>query len=97
MNRAERRRGRWMTLNPTQDYDSFSAAVGEDGRKVMMALLRQLVGPDAPFDDRMLWNAVRELINAGLLAVYFRQTGDGVEIEPEFLIPNDNGRKAGAA
>lgn len=99
MNRAERRRGRWNKLNPHLDYDGLVKSVGGDGPKLMMAMLRQLAGEDAPFDDRELWNSVRELINNGLLNVYFRFGLDGIEVRPEFLIPtdNDNQRQAGAA
>jgi len=99
MNRAERRRGRWMTLNPKSNYDSFASSVDEDSHKLLMALLRQLVGPEAPFDDRTLWNSIRELIGSGLLSIHFRQSADGFEIHPEFLIPgdNDNRQRAGAA
>lgn len=97
MNRAERRRGGWAKLNPKGDYEALGQSVGENGRKVMMVMLRQLAGPNAPFDDRELWDGVAELIGAGLLNVYFRFSGDEIEIHPEFLIlpQNDNGRQSG--
>ena len=97
MNRAERRRGGWAKLNPKGDFDALGQSVGENGRNVMMAMLRQLAGPDAPFDDREFWNGIAELINAGLLNVYFRFSGGGIEVRPEFLTPpqNDHDRRHG--
>lgn len=91
MNRAERRRGKLDKLNPRLPYAEFLADAGEDAVKVMMVLLRQLTGPDAPFSDEELWDSTRELINRGLLDVYFRfhRNGD-IEIHPEFLIPHEN-------
>lgn len=95
MNRAERRAGGWGKLNPRHEYDAFVAEVDEAGVKVMIALLRELAGPNAPFDDRELWNGIRGLINAGLLNIYFRFGADGIEVRPDFLIPpeNDNHRR----
>jgi hypothetical protein len=90
MNRKRRRAEKWARLNPHLPFDEFAKTVGEDARKIMMAMLRRLTGPDAPFDDRELWDATRELINAGLLKIWFRFAGDRIEIEPEFIIPSDN-------
>jgi hypothetical protein len=90
MNRQERRSGKWSVLNPREDYDQLEREVGQDARKVMMALLRQIAGADAPFDDRTLWNSIRELINHRLLKVYFRIGRDGVEVRHELLMPYEN-------
>lgn len=90
MNRHERRAGRWDRLNPRLDYDGLIETVSESGRKLVLAVLRSMAGPNAPFDDRQLWNGTRELINAGLLNVYFRFGADGIEVRPEFLLPSDN-------
>jgi hypothetical protein len=92
MNRAERRGGGWSKLNPALDYDGFVADVGEDSRKLMIVMLRELAGGGCPFSDRELWNSTRTLIDAGLLNIYFRFDDDGIEIKPEFPVPpqNDN-------
>ncbi|MER8511695.1 hypothetical protein NKH47_01895 [Mesorhizobium sp. M1060] len=98
MNRSQRRKEKWATLNPRQPYADFLASMGDDTAKVMMVMLRQMTGIDAPFDDATLWNAIRELINAGLLKVWFRTGPQGVQVMPEFIIPNDNDNaKKGAA
>lgn len=90
MNRRDRRAGRWDKLTPHKDYDAMMAMVGEESQRLVIGVLRTLIGPEAPFDDRELWNGVRQLINAGLLNVYIRFGVDGIEIRPEFIIPNDN-------
>lgn len=90
MNRRERRSGRWDKLNPRVDFDGLLTVVDEDSRKLLLAVLREMVGPEAPFDDRTLWTGVRELINAGLLNIYFRFGADGLEVRPDFITPNDN-------
>lgn len=90
MNRRERRAGRWDKLNPRVDYDGLISEAGEDGRKLLLSVLRGVAGQDAPFDDRSLWEGFRELINAGLLNVYIRIGADGLEVRPDFIIPNDN-------
>ena len=98
MNRAQRRKEHWAVLSPKGTYVELVATVGEDTAKVMISMLRQLTGIDAPFDDATLWNAVRELINAGLLKVWFRIGPQGVQVMPEFIIPtdNDNSQKGAA-
>ena len=90
MNRAERSRGKWHKLNPRLPWAEFTQEVSDDSQRVMMAILRELVGPDAPFTDADLWETVRDFIKHGLLNVYFRFDRDGgIEIEPEFLMPHD--------
>jgi hypothetical protein len=99
LNRKERRAGGWDKLNPVKDYDRLVSEVSEDSSKLVMAVLRTLAGPEAPFDDRTLWNSTRDLINAGLMNVYIRFGKDGIEVRPEFIIPpqNDNRLPRGAA
>lgn len=92
MNRHERRRGKWGTLNPRVEYDQLETVVGENSRKVLMMVLRKIAGDDAPFDERELWNSTRELINAGLMNIHFRFGIDGLEVRPEFLIPTTNSK-----
>lgn len=90
MNRRDRRAGRWDRLTPHKDYDAMAAMVGDESRDLVMGVLRTLIGPGAPFDDRTLWNSIRELINAGLMNVYIRFGPDGIEVRPELIIPKDN-------
>jgi hypothetical protein len=99
MNRSQRRREKWMKLNPKLPYREFVADVSEDSAKVMMVMLRKLGGDAMPFDDETIWNSTRELINIGFLNVYFRFAENGIEIKPEFILPSppmvENSRDVG--
>lgn len=92
MNRAERRSGGWAKFTPKGGYREFVNSTGKDGNAygLLMMVLREPFA-DAPeaegWDDERIFDGVAELVNAGLLDIYFRFDAEGIEVRTELKMP----------
>jgi hypothetical protein len=88
MNRKQRRAQRWFKLSPHGDFEALKSSVSENVVELLMSTIRLLLPDHLSMSDELLWNSLRQLIEAGFLNIYLRLTDEGVEVRPEFLMPS---------
>lgn len=92
--KAEDRRAPWAKFNLHKSFHEARAELGDEHFRVMMALLRQLVG-QFPMDDELLFESIRGLTQKNVLSVYFRMIDDRIQVRPVFHISQDQIREIG--